>query len=122
MVLCLDLFLYGSSEVLYCLLLLAMDLDLFSEVRLLGFGIYVMKKSLFQLLPNAVFMKGQFAVAMLGDVFLLSYISAPDLVCCKTFNEWKPCPIFMYNWLFLAMFLCKISLSFTSYMALTIAL
>lgn len=41
MVLCLDLFLYGSSEVLHCLLLIAMDLHLFSEVRFLRFGMCV---------------------------------------------------------------------------------
>lgn len=122
MVLCLDLFLYGSSEVLHCWWLLAMDLDLFSEVRFLRLGMCVMRKSLLQLLPKAVFVKGQFAIVVLTDVFLLPCVSAPDLVCCKTFNEQRPCAILMYTWLFLAMFLCKISLSLTSSIALTIAL
>lgn len=36
MVLCLDLFPYGYSEVLHCLWLSAVGLDLFSEVRFLS--------------------------------------------------------------------------------------
>lgn len=91
-----------------------MDLYLFSEVRLLRFGMCVTRKSLLQVLPNAVFMKGQFVVVMLTDVLQLSCVSAPDLVCCKTFNEQRPGAMLMYTWLFLAMFLWKISLSLTS--------
>lgn len=82
-----------------------MDLYVFGEVRLLRFGICVTRKSLLQVLPNAVFVKGQFAVEMLTGVFLLSFVSAPDLVCCETFNEQRPGAILMYTWLFLAMFL-----------------
>lgn len=41
------------------------------------------------------FVKGQFAVAMLTDVFLLCASDA-DLLYCKTFNEWWPYVISMY--------------------------
>lgn len=90
MVSCLDLFLYGSSEVLHCLWLLATDLELFNEVRFLRFGMPVTRKSLVKAAAKCFFfVKGQFALAMFTAVFL-SCVSAAGLLYCKAFNEWRP--------------------------------
>jgi len=41
------------------------------------------------------FVKGQFAVTVLADVFLSCVLDA-DLLYCKTFNEWRPYVLSMY--------------------------